>query len=316
MSLVNFQKLQNRFDMLWSIIAEKQAGTCQEISFRKGWIHSQEGYKYKILAQSQEILRSAIAASSTDSEYSSIGAKLLAIQPHLDGKIQNLVDYRDIEFFYSQVCKKPCEIGRLLHTLFTEDKDAEIFKALANILKNKYALISYFFFLKDSSKDRVVRPNNFMERFAYIDAPAKSAAVCSWENYTTYNAVLSEVRSFLLSCLDEDVTLTDAHSFLWMFWLFNEHTVATPIIPVEEQLCTGVYTSAKEGRKILYYTTKYERDTNLVTRPFVAMGIPARFAVSNSKRHTGIGVRITLRSIISNHFLPSMKKQKLTLKPI
>ena len=102
-----------------------------------------------------------------------------------------------------------------------------------------------------------------MERFAYIDAPAKSAAVCSWENYTTYNAVLSEVRSFLLSCLDEDVTLTDAHSFLWMFWLFNEHTVATPIIPVEEQLRTGVYTSAKEGRKILYYTTKYERDTNL-----------------------------------------------------
>ena len=105
--------------------------------------------------------------------------------------------------------------------LFVDDDDKAAFNLLSHALNKKYALISYFFFLKDSSKYQVVRPNNFAERFPMIGANGKYAITCSWENYQEYNAVLQEVCCFLHEAHNEDVTLTDVHSFVWMLWMLS-----------------------------------------------------------------------------------------------
>ena len=87
-------------------------------------------------------------------------------------------------------------------------------------MTKKYALISYFFFLKNSDEYQVVRPNNFAERFPLLGADPKYALNCSWDNYHRYMDVLSEVKKFLEQH-HIDITLTDAHSFVWMLWMLN-----------------------------------------------------------------------------------------------
>ena len=267
MSHINQQKIQYCFDSLWMIIADKQQECCGEISFQRGLIREEEGYKYRILERAKAIIADIPWTDADIIESGKITAmamELLTIQPFENGKLQNLVDYRDIHYFFDCADKKKKEIERLLYILYTQNRDEEVFKALSKVLHNKYALISYFFFLKDAEKYQVVRPNNFAERFGQIDAPTKCALVCSWENYETYNEVLAEVREFLHNCLYEEITLTDAHSFVWMFWMLKEYPLMGESSDSSgDDNCTTVYVSAKEGRKILYYTSKYERNPKI-----------------------------------------------------
>lgn len=267
MSYVNYQKLQGCFDSLWMIIADIQAGSSEKISFRSGFIDREEGYKHRIISRAKAILQ-AFAWEEPQiigsGKIITLALHLLGIQPCDDGKIQNLVDYRDRDIFLKMSVKKQKEAEKLLYILYTSDRDADVFKGLTQVLGCKYALISYFFFLKDSSKYQVVRPENFAERFSLIDAPVTCVMKCSWENYETYNSVLKEAQSFLGDCLNEEITLTDAHSFIWMFWLFKDHyrPVCETLVNCGEN-CSTVFISAKEGRKVLYYTSKYERSPKL-----------------------------------------------------
>ena len=267
MSYVNHKKLQNCFDSLWMLIADRQAGSHEEITFRKGFLDDEEGYKHRLLTKAECILRAFQWDSPQiigSGKIITLALDLLGICPSENGKVQNLVDYRDVDVFIKLSPKKQDEVERLLFHLFNSDQDDLVFKALVQVLGGKYALISYFFFLKDSAKYQVVRPDNFAERLSLIDAPINCVKKCSWENYEIYNAILKEVQSFLSDCLNDEVTLTDAHSFIWMFWLFKDYGRPECNLPANEDgNCTTVIVSAKEGRKVLYYTSKYERNPKL-----------------------------------------------------
>ena len=104
-----------------------------------------------------------------------------------------------------------------LQQLFSSDDDEASFKVLRSALGNKYAIITYFFFLKDKEKYAVMRPLNFADRLTKIGASAKCATACSWENYKLFLSILSETRDYLSGKMD-DVGLLEDHSFLWALW--------------------------------------------------------------------------------------------------
>lgn len=219
MAYTNQEALEKCFDTLWPILADRQKGTQEEISFQSGIIWEEEGYKYDIIQEADSLLEDFCKGKSE--KYGKLATDLLGICT-LDGERQNLVDYHDICYFTDQMCSKHREeIEKALYLLYEKGEEEEAFHLLHHALGNKYALISYFFFLKDSGKYQVVRPNNMAERLPLIGAKKQCVVQCSWENYQVYLAVLKEVRTFLENQLTEKITLTDAHSFVWMFHMLK-----------------------------------------------------------------------------------------------
>lgn len=224
MSYVDSQKLQRCYDAWRAVVAAKQGDLNQSISFRSGVADAEEGYKYTILEKGKQILGQfdwSAPGLIGSSKIAQMVLDLLGICTS-PGVQQNLVDYRDVMYFADQAYSKRLEnIEKGLYLLFADGNDRDAFNILSQNLNMKYALISYFFFLKDSSKYQVVRPKNFAERFPMMGADPRCAMNCSWENYQRYVGVLEEVRCFLGERQTEDVTLTDAHSFVWMFWMLS-----------------------------------------------------------------------------------------------
>lgn len=221
---INVQKLARCYAEWHSIICQKQSGEGNVVSLKSGFSFSQEGYKYHILEQAAQII------DKIDwSDPNIIGSgKLIRMAMDLlgvrgfDNAQQNLVDYHDIVYFADQAFSTKCkDIEKALYLLYAENKYMEAFNLLSHLLKQKYALITYFFFLKDSNNFQVVRPKNHAVRFAMIDAPVHSATNCTWENYQLYLAVLCEVKNYLATQTSDKLTLTDTHSFIWMFWMLK-----------------------------------------------------------------------------------------------
>ena len=221
MNKVDCLKLQQCYELWHLAVSQKEKG--ESVSFHDGVVYAEEGYKYSILKMGREILQKIDWSDPQlvgSSKIAQIAMELLAICPS-PGFQQNLVDYRDIMYFADQVYSQRLkDIEKALKLLFVDGNDKDAFNLLAHTLNKKYALISYFFFLKDSSKYQVVRPNNFAERFSMIGANGKCAINCSWENYQEYMSVLSEVKQFLAE-RHAEITLTDAHSFVWMLWMLS-----------------------------------------------------------------------------------------------
>lgn len=268
MSLKN-DLLQNCFDLLWDKIAEAQKEyDVSEISFHdeKGFIWEQEGYKYSVASQAKKIMdevpwnKPGIIGSG---EIFAAARNALCVIPQDSNELQNLVDWRDIGSFFEIRNEK--EVEKALYNLFYTDVDEALaFEGLRTAIGNKYALISYFFFVKDYQKYEVMRPDNFAWRLQKIGASGKCTNSCSWKNYKEYLSILSEVRDFLNERVSGDITLLDAHTFMWMLWLIKDDNVAQKknrlAVPDGESY---VILTGKEGKKTAFYTTKYERDPKL-----------------------------------------------------
>ena len=223
MSYVNLEKLQRSYAAWYAAVEEKQG--CGPVSFQDGLVHKEEGYKYRILQMGKAILDKfdwSAANLVGSGKIAQLAMELLGVCPS-PGVQQNLVDYRDIMYLADQAySQKLKDIEHGLYLLYAEGDEKDAFNILSHVLNKKYALISYFFFLKDSSKYQVVRPNNFAERFPMIGANGKCAINCSWDNYQEYMGVLTEVRQFLAE-RHAEITLTDAHSFVWMLWMLSSN---------------------------------------------------------------------------------------------
>ena len=212
------EKLEKCYTDWKSIIKRRTGGSGEKISFHEGFIYDEEGYKYKIIENGNEI-RNELEKSDTKE----IGSGIIGQRAmKLLWACENLVDYQDIIYFADILeSKKKTDIEKALYLLFVEENDKGAFDILSTVLKKKYALISYFFFQKDCSKYQVVRPNNFAERFVLLGAGTKYALNCSWENYVSYIGVLKEIQAFFMEQENETITLTDAHSFVWMLWMLE-----------------------------------------------------------------------------------------------
>ena len=195
-----------RIEKCYITLAERVGG----IDFHAGTLFEQEGYKYNVFREGHEIMM------NPEGSYFERGGKALGIVPEgLQGR-QNLVDWHDVSDYYGKKDREPLiEAG--LKQLYTTDDDKGSFEILRNAFGNKYAIISYFFFLKSKDQYAVMRPANFVKRLPMVGASTKCTEKCTWENYCLFLSILGEVQNYLSSRVD-DVGLLEAHSFLWALW--------------------------------------------------------------------------------------------------
>jgi len=195
-----------RIEKCYTALNERAGG----LDFHAGLLWEQEGYKYDVFTKGRDIMTGGTAS------YFELGGKALGIVPEgLQGR-QNLVDWHDVSDYYDKRDKEAL-IEDGLRQLYTTDEDEMAFKILRSAFGNKYAIITYFFYLKDKDRYAVMRPANFVKRLPMVGASAKCTEKCTWENYCLFLAILGEVREYLSGKI-ENVGLLEAHSFLWALW--------------------------------------------------------------------------------------------------
>lgn len=263
---MNEAKLQNAFTMLFDKLAQEQK-TDGAINFDCGIIDAQEGYKKNVSREGNRIMASIPWADKGivgSGRIFQAACSALSIRPCQEDDIQNLVDWRDVSNFYGLNENKMTAVERALKLLFAGDDEKEAFSALLAAVGNKYALISFFFFLKDSNAYAVMRPDNMRWRLGMIGEQAACTNGATWAHYQEYCGILKEVQTFLSERLSGKISLTDAHSFLWMLWMIKDTNVPDELVGNEIQEGEScVYYGGKEGAQRLYYVKKYERDAKL-----------------------------------------------------
>lgn len=109
------------------------------------------------------------------------------------------------------------EMEGLLFRLYRGDADdAATFDRLAD-LGGKYTLIAYLFFLKDMERYMPIQPTGFDRAFGVMGLEFATLRQCSWENYSTFLAILEALRPLIAKEAKlATVRLVDAHSLVWI----------------------------------------------------------------------------------------------------
>ena len=177
-----------------------------------------EGYKKDIYKKASNLLENA---NWKKEDIGSGSHKIFAtINEIVQQKIsRNLItNFRTRDNFSKMSVTKDFE--ELLYNLYQKKEnyanDEITFEKLHTEYKLNYNLISYLFFIKQPAKYMPLAQDRFNKIFKNVlQINFNVREETSWNNYTTYNQILEQVRGFLKT-KDKDCTLLDAHSFLYV----------------------------------------------------------------------------------------------------
>lgn len=207
-------------------------------SFTRGKLHDWEGYKDYVFSEAGRRLNCR-AWKPKEIGTGSILERVIHAVEIDDGKQKrnNLLQWK--QYGVHRVLSEARDddrcsrVERLLFDLYTDQREAEeLFDPLVEELGKKYPLIAYLFFIKDSSRFLPIAPNTFDEIFKRLAVDLKTSGQCGWENYSTYLAVIREVRALIETEGIANVRFLDAHSFCWLIASLdepeeNDHGIAT-----------------------------------------------------------------------------------------
>ncbi len=169
-----------------------------------------ENYKYEIIedAKSQLLLK-----TWREGDIGS-GTILKNVKNAINVKSNNLIDWRKKDDF--KKLKANRENEKFLYDFFkSKIKDKIAFDNFVEI-GFSYQLIAYLFFIKNRDKYMPISQEKFDEIFNSINIDFKTSHNCSWENYEKFNEIIKLFRKEL-SQRFKNVSLLDAHSFLWIY---------------------------------------------------------------------------------------------------
>ena len=177
-----------------------------------------EGYKDTIYEEARKRLHFWDWSEEDIGSGSIIAAVLSAVK--LEKNINNLVDWRLVSKFEEHLkdVEKRTQYEQGFFDFYHNKHDDELsFDFFVQHFGKTYPLIAYLFFIKDKARYMPISPSNFDKAFANLGVEDfVTSHQCSWENYQTYNGLLNQVRELLTSKGILDVTLLNAHSFVWM----------------------------------------------------------------------------------------------------
>lgn len=208
-----FLHYQNQFCDLARAEQVKEDGT-DELSFSKGFLYDQEGYKYKIPCEAQKVLE----AESWVREDVGTGKITSKVKAVFNPSLQNIVDWREVSYAEEIMDKNLKRADIVLFNLFCDGEEEDSFNEAIKLFGNRYPLITYLFYIKNPKKYVPVKPVPFRERLDLLGFSTDSLNLCTWKNYSEFLEILGWVQKAITPLFDK-VTLIDAHSFVWMMWM-------------------------------------------------------------------------------------------------
>lgn len=183
----------------------------------------QEGYKYKIYREARDKLAFQAWKESDIGSGDIIDSTIESIEIQNNNLVQWQSRYGDEKRPHHSLYEakqNPEKVKVIEHCLFHFYHNTKVvsvsFDELMEIFGKKYALIAYLFFIKDNSKYLPIAPSYFDKAFELLGVDFKTSRRCSWENYSQYIELISNLKIMLSEALSSDVSILDAHSFAWM----------------------------------------------------------------------------------------------------
>jgi len=219
-----------------------------------------EGYKDKIYEKARNNLK------FWDWDIHKIGSGEISSQIISSIKIDNnnLIDWRITSKFEKQLIDKTKTIKyeQILFDFYTNKVlDKNSFNSLVAEFGRNYPLIAYLFFIKDKAQYTPISPTNFDLAFDKLGVKNfRTSHNCSWENYLAYNDLLNQVKFLLLEKDIKDVSLLNAHSFVWI------------VSDIEKQLVELEISNTHKTKSLANYKGLSEKDKEAVVKARIGQG--------------------------------------------
>jgi len=212
---------EKQFEAFQSFVEEQS--NISFVSFASHpYTEEKEGYKYEIYRTARDNLAFQAWKETDIGSGDIIAATIESIEFPNNNLVQWQSRYGDEKRPHHPLyeAKKSSEKSETVEQcLFRLYHNADVnvsFNELIDIFGKKYALIAYLFFVKDSSKYMPIAPLYLDRAFELLGADFKTSKRCSWENYSLYINLISELKKMLTETLSSDVSMLDAHSFAWI----------------------------------------------------------------------------------------------------
>jgi len=201
----------------------KSKSKIEDLSFVSNpYLEESEFYKYEVYNKARENL------NFKSWEYSDIGSGKIgkSVLSAIEIKANNLVTWEP-RFGESALAhydlkqavgnsENLTEFETVFYELYLSQKNEKNFKELIDLFGKRYPLLAYLYFLKDRNRFMPIAPSYFDKGFDMLGVDFKTSHQCSWENYTIYNGLLSDLKLLLEEKINSDVSLLDAHSFIYV----------------------------------------------------------------------------------------------------
>ena len=182
----------------------------------------EEGYKYDIYRDARKLLRFETWKESDIGNVDIARSVINAIELPSNNLVQWQSKYGDekrphhiLHYAISNALKIK-DYDSVFYSLYRESDDAKSFSSLIKLFGRKYSLIAYLLFIKDRSRYTPIAPQYFDQAFLLLGVEFSTNKKCSWDNYSTFNNILLDLKGLLTNELQGEVSLLDAHSFAWI----------------------------------------------------------------------------------------------------
>ena len=207
----------------------------------------------------------------------------------LYNNLNNLVDWRILQKFEEALedVEKRQEYEQGFFDFYhNRHDDKHSFDFFVQHFGKTYPLLAYLFFIKDKAQYMPISPSNFDKAFKNLGVKDfVTSYQCSWENYQAYIALLNQVRELLSNHGIRDVSLLNAHSFVWM--------IADKTLHPE----------AKDAEKVRAYKTLLQKDKETIIKARIGQGLFRDLVLDYWKSGSVTGCR-DARLLIASHIKP------------
>jgi hypothetical protein len=218
---INYPRL-NSWTNTFSTFVELKSGISFHSFASNPYTEEQEGYKYKVY----ENARSNLGFAKWSQADIGSGKIARAVIDAIEIKDNNLFQWQPIRgearrphqplYVALEEGARLEELESTLFNLFHTWNEQENIEALLRAFRKKYGLIAYLFFIKDRTQFLPLAPTIFDDSFHLLSIDFKTSHKCSWANYRQFLNLVGEIRNFLSLRFSGEVSLLDAHSFVYM----------------------------------------------------------------------------------------------------
>ena len=188
------------------------------------FLEREEGYKSKVFAEAQKCLN----PSSWHKE--SIGTGYISeCFKNAYKKKGNLIYYQDGGRTEKRINDNIKEAEAVLYDIYLGDNDAIAFEKAVSFFGAKYDLIAYMFFIKNKDTYLPIAPQRFEDAFETLGIDIKLQYNCSWNSYSAYLSIITEIKEEFEKYFSLEISLLDAHSFVWMVNEAKKHHITKEI---------------------------------------------------------------------------------------
>jgi len=238
---------------------------CSDISFQVGWLAETEGYKKEIYENSHRALKIDNWSSGMIGTGEIIKYVLEGFKQKSNKGFNNIVQFQSLTEFKNKAESNVKKAEDILFRLFKEDDPSVAFDDACDFWGKRFPELSYLMFMKDNTRYLPVKTKHHIKSFDLLNIDTRFLKTCSWDNYSVFLQIHRIIRDRLEEYLGMDVSLVDAHSFVWVLqkapidFMDQKAINEVELVEDDDPYTSVVVKTGKEGKITYHYVATYER---------------------------------------------------------